>query len=67
MIKWALPRAGSSRIFVVDFNISVLAEDCDFKLGRKLGIAKCNNKVTRKDKCGRVPRLRTLPESGGFL
>ena len=39
------------------FNISVMAEDNDFKFSIELGFAKSNYKIIPKDKSGRAPRL----------
>jgi len=54
----------SSPIFGVPFNISVMAEDSDFKFGRELGFAKCNYKITPKDESGRGHHLRNSPKCG---
>ena len=43
---------GCSRKFGVPFNISVIAEDSNFKLGRQFGFANSTYKITPEDKSG---------------
>ena len=46
------------------FNISVMAETKEFKLGIELGFAKSNYTITPKDKSGRGPRLESFKNLG---